>query len=94
MTTNHNAKRYGQLLAWMSELDISFTAVGEQLGVSNTYVRRFCQNDTCPTRHHSKLIELGFPAELLPAPVDKPKGPQRKIPRFPGLAQGVQKNFS
>ena len=89
MTTNPHTDRYERLLVWMGDHDISFPATGEQLGLSDGGARSVLFRDTCRTVHHNKLIELGFPVELLPEPRDKPRGRPRKIPKFPGLSQQI-----
>ena len=86
MTTDLCSERYKRLLSWMNGYDISFSAIAEQLGISTPGARFTCQGETCPTAHHQKLLALGFPAELLPFPLDKPRGRQRKIPKFPALS--------
>jgi hypothetical protein len=90
MTIDLYADRYKRLLDWMNGYDISFSAIAEQLGISAPGARFVCRGKTCPTAHHQKLLALGFPAELLPHPLDKPRGRQRKIPKFPTLAVGQQ----
>lgn len=85
MATDANAARYERLRAWMREHEITFTALGEQLGLRYSGARRVCLGETCPSRHHGKMLKLGFPAELLPAPKDLPAGPKPKVPNFPGL---------
>ena len=87
MTTNPYRERYERLLVWMGDHDITFQATGEQLGVDGATVRFACQGATCPMSHHMKLLELGFPSELLPEALDKPRGRPRKVPKFPGFVQ-------
>lgn len=61
--------RYHRLLGWMKEYDITFTALGQQIGKDGTSARKAVFKDTVPSEIHSILLQLGFPAELLPTPV-------------------------
>ncbi|MDR1125692.1 MAG: XRE family transcriptional regulator [Deltaproteobacteria bacterium] len=88
MATDATPTRYERLRVWMREHGITFTALGEQLGLRYSGARRVCIGTTCPSRHHSKMLELGFPAELLPEAKDMPVGPKPKVPDFPGLRIG------
>lgn len=85
MATEANAIRFQRLRAWMREHGITFKALGEQLGLRYSGARRVCLGETCPSRHHTKMLNLGFPAELLPEAKDLPVGPKPKVPDFPGL---------
>ena len=90
MTTDLCSERYKRLLSWMNGYDISFSAIAEQLGISVSGARFTCKGETCPIAHHRKLLALGFPPELLPFPLNKPRGRQRKIPKFPTLSSEQQ----
>lgn len=67
--------RYHRLLGWMKEYDITFAALGQQIGKNRASARYVVSKDTVPSELHSILLQLGFPAELLPTPV---KGRKRK----------------
>lgn len=82
MSTN----RFVRAKEWMTEHDITYRALGEQLGVSIGGARAFLARDTIPTGRHAQLVELGFPEDILPTPMDLPPGPKPKVPHFPGLA--------
>ncbi len=90
MSNLTNEERCKQLVAWMGEYDITFTAIGEQLGLTGAGASRVCQSETCPPCHHQKLLELGFPSELLPVPKYNGAGRKKRPPRFPGLVHAQQ----
>ncbi len=77
--------RERRLRAWMLEYDISNVALAEQLGISHQRVALMLKREHMPTKLHAKCLELGFPEELLPAPVDWPRGRKPRQPIFPGL---------
>ena len=89
MTTTPVNDRYLRLVEWMREHDISLSVLGDEFGMTGPGIRGVLVGNTCPTRHHEALLRLGFPEELLPVAFDKPRGRQRKVPRFPGLSSAA-----
>ncbi len=87
MTPEHPRwKPYKLLLLWCEEHDITMPAIAAELGIrSEGAVRKFFQSETMPAAHHARLVELGFPADLLPRGEDRKPGRQPKVPRWPGL---------
>lgn len=78
--TLESLTRQERLLVWLRRSGISCVELGEKLGISKSGVSRYFRGDTMPSRHVQKLIDLGIPAELLPAPEDKPRGkPARRV---------------
>lgn len=75
--------RIAQLQKWMRERDITHRAIAEKIGVAISSVHRFLNSEDMPARRHAELLRLGFPVELLPAPLDRKPGRPAKIPRFP-----------
>lgn len=67
--------RYHRLLNWMKEYDITFTALGQQLGKDRFSARNAVFKDTVSSETYGILLQLGFPAELLPTPI---KGRKRR----------------
>lgn len=80
-------ERYHRLLDWMGEHNITFAALGQQIGKGPASARYAVFNDTVAPEIHKMLLKLGFPEELLPIPSRKRKGPTPRQPHFPGLAQ-------
>lgn len=84
MTTT-TIPRTERLSKWMSEHDITYRALGEQLGMSAYGANKMLNQEIMPTQRHTDCLRLGFPADLLPVPFDKKRGPRPKEARFPGL---------
>ena len=76
---------------WMQEHDITFPALARQLGMkSDAGPRMLITRETIPVRRYNHLRILGFPEDLLPIPLDLPRGRRPKEPRFPGLEENHQ----
>lgn len=76
---------------WMQEHDITFPALATQLGMkSNAGPRMLLAKETIPVRRYNQLRALGFPEDILPIPLDLPRGRRPKEPRFPGLMEAYQ----
>lgn len=86
MTTSMNVPRTERLGKWMSEHDITYRALGEQLGMSAYGANKMLNQEIMPTHRHADCLRLGFPKDLLPVPFDKKRGPRPKTARFPGLS--------
>lgn len=84
MTTTQTA-RYEQLKAWLEGYNITQQAIADKLNIRQQAVYLLLSGETMPTGHHAKLIALGFPENLLPMALDKPKGRPAKEPRWPAL---------
>ena len=68
---------------WMQERYITFPALAKQLGMkSEAGPRMLIARET--------IRALGFPEDILPIPLDIPRGPRPKEPRFPGLMEPHQ----
>lgn len=79
--------RYRRLLDWMGEHNITFAALGQQIGKGPASARYAVFNDTVSPEIHETLLKLGFPEDLLSLPSKKRRGPAPRQPHFPGLAQ-------
>lgn len=79
-----------RLKAWMAEHNITFRDVAEQLSISTNSAHKFLNQDTIPVKHHTVLVSLGFPVELLPVAFDKRPGRPVAKPNFPGLAMSAE----
>ena len=76
---------------WMQEHNITFPALATQLGMkSDTGPRMLIARETIPVERYNQLRALGFPEELLPIPLENPRGPRQKEPRFHGLMEPHQ----
>lgn len=85
--------RYKRLRRWMSDRDITFRAIGEQLGMSAAGARILLIKETIwKNGHYATLLRLGFPKDLLPSPCEMRYGHRRKIPCFPGLENSHTEN--
>lgn len=69
----------------MDAHNITYRAIGEQLGVVTSFAKTLLAGDTIPSKRHAQLVALGFPPDILPEPLDLPPGPRPKKPNFPGL---------
>lgn len=78
--------RAERMRRWMSEYDITDRSIAEVLGITRARVTIMLNQETMPAKHHKAFLQLGFPAELLPRPLDKKPGPRPKTARFPGLS--------
>ena len=75
----------------MSAHDITFSALAERLGMkSDASPRSLIARETIPVFRFNQLRTLGFPEDILPIPLDLPRGPRPKEPNFPGLAANNQ----
>ena len=52
--------------------------------------RMLIARETIPVERYNQLRALGFPEDILPIPLDIPRGPRPKEPRFPGLMEPHQ----
>ena len=77
--------RYLRLLAWKVEHTMSFDDIGEKLGMSGNGARQALLKPEIHKDHHKKLLELGFPNDLLPKPCEQGRGRRKRAPNFPGL---------
>ena len=75
-----------KLKTWMDGYDITWEAVGKQFEMTGASARAMLRKEIMPPDRHMRLLELGFPEELLPIPYELKRGPAPKTPRFPGLA--------
>ena len=76
-----NEKRQAELALWMEERHITIQSLADALGVSRPFVSAMLNRETIPAKRHKQMLTLGFPGELLPEPLFKPR------PHFPGIAQ-------
>lgn len=80
---------YERLREWMRGNDITYASLGQELGVSGAYASRICRAQHIPVRHHARMVELGFPPELLPPAEDRKRGKRALTPRWPGKVENV-----
>lgn len=81
-----NEPRTVQLRRWMSNCNMTYRWIGEQLGITGQGACSLLKKETVPVKRYVQLKELGIPVHLLPTPMDIPTGPHRKAPTFSGLA--------
>lgn len=81
--TEAEVRRTVELKVWMRLNNVSSVWAGKELGVrqSTAYDWLF-RKETILPEHRERLIELGFPSELLPPGEVRKPGPQPKIPFF------------
>lgn len=79
-TVNPNFK---SLREWMDKQDITVRSIADRLNISVATASTLLRGETMPVQRHEALQHLGFPADLLPAPLDRKPGRPAKIPRFP-----------
>ena len=71
---------------WMDQHNITFSAISIELGLKNVgSSRTMIFRETIPVFRYQQLRALGFPEEVLPIPLDLPRGRRPKKPDFPGL---------
>lgn len=83
-------KRQKLLRLWMDDHKITVTQLAKDLGVAVRMARQYISAETIPTMRHTQLVVLGFPQDLLPQPLDKKPGPQKRTPDYPGLRSEQQ----
>lgn len=70
--------RQDMLLIWLRREGVNQADIARWLGVTETSVSRWLRAESIPVQRHGQLVELGIPAELLPAPVHVAPGPKKK----------------
>ena len=86
-----NRPRVVRCREWMDAHDITFLALAKQIGMkSDNGARALLSRETLSVFRFNQLRELGFPEDILPIPLDLPRGPRPKEPNFPGLAANNQ----
>ena len=83
-------KRQQRLRNWMEQHNITVNQLAKDLGVAVRMARQYISAETIPTMRHTQLVVLGFPLDLLPQPLDKKPGPQKRTPDYPGLRKNSQ----
>ena len=74
-------ERYDLLKEWMRDNRVTFRWTGSKIGITGAGVLRLLRSNRIPVKRHIELIELGFPAELLPKAEDYiPKGKTPLVP--------------
>ena len=81
---SHSKKQ--ELRVWLlrqpckpGERRLTLQALADGLEISLSTLSAHLENDTMPTRHHSKLVDdFNIPVDLLPEPKDLPPGPRPK----------------
>ena len=97
MTPEHPRwKPYKLLQIWFEERNITMADVAEVLELkSEGSARAFFKNLTMPVTHHTKLVALGVPVDLLPEPRDRKPGPKAGgPPRWPALESQEQQGIN
>ena len=82
MTTIETLPRTERMRQWMAKNEIT--------DLKRSRVTRMLNEETMPTEHYNACLELGIPADILPIPFNKKRGPRPKEPRFPGLLEPHQ----
>ncbi len=77
-TTETALSRQESLRVWMMRNGISYASIGRKIFVSGPNVGRLLMGETIPPHRHQQFLELGFPSELLPAPLYRKPGPKPK----------------
>jgi len=54
--------------------DVNLKKIGVALGVTKARVRQMLSSERISTKSHKALVELGFPAHLLPRAEDVSRG--------------------
>lgn len=70
--------RQDLLWIWLKRQGKTQAAIADALDVGKVAVSRWMKAESIPVRRHKQLIDLGIPAELLPAPLDITPRPKRK----------------
>ena len=90
MTTIETLPRTERMRQWIAKNEITDRSLAEKLGLKRSRVTRMLNEETMPTEHYNACLELGIPADILPIPFNKKRGPRPKEPRFPGLLEPHQ----
>jgi hypothetical protein len=73
---------------WMKRQGETLEGLAVVCGCGISALSRHFRNETMPTAHHQKLVEYGMPADTLPEPLDRPRGPKpRNAMPMTALAQ-------
>ena len=59
---------------WMKRTGHTVKALASIVGVVPSVLSRYLASDDMPAVHHKTLVAYGVPAEVLPDPVQKPRG--------------------
>jgi transcriptional regulator with XRE-family HTH domain len=70
-----NREREAGLKAWLARRGIGHRQLARQLGVHPSMITRIFKGERRPPKRIRQLIDLGIPADLLPAP--NVRGPGR-----------------
>jgi len=70
--------RQERLEIWMRRKGLTYTKIGQQLGVAKWAASRMLQAETMPPHHHKRLAGHVIPLDLLPEPVYQKPGPKPK----------------
>lgn len=89
LTPRQLTPRQRRLRDWLRAHDITIAALGRALGVSSSRAGELLVAETMPTWLYARCFSLGLPADLLPEPLDRKRGPKPKIPRFPGRQETI-----
>lgn len=78
------------LRIFMLKNDITYQAIANIFGVTDSGARFILLRDRISKERHDILSQLGFPCELLPEPFEASVLRSRaKVPRFPGISQEI-----
>ncbi len=72
--------KFELLKAWMAENNVTMRWAAAQMGVTPSLLSKYLRLDTMPQKRHEQLVQLHFPPDLLPEPVNKPRGARPAIP--------------
>lgn len=69
--------KFSSLRDWMNEHDVTFSWAAAQMGVSPSLLSKLLRQDRIAPSRHAQLVELRFPAEYLPDPIEVHRGPKK-----------------
>jgi hypothetical protein len=59
---------------WMKRTGHTVTFLASVVGVVPNVLSRYLRSEDMPAAHHAALVAYGVPPEVLPDPVQKPRG--------------------
>lgn len=68
---------------WMRRTGHTVTLLAAVVGVVPNVLSRYLRSEDMPAAHHAALVAYGVPPEVLPKPVQKPRGRTPASPILP-----------
>lgn len=69
--------RHEKLWEWMRITGVRAQHIADCMGLAPRYVLCMLKKKTIPARRFARLVFIGVPVELLPLPLDQPRGKPR-----------------